>query len=345
MAMRVRHFAPALLALVAGCTTVGPDYVPPAPPAGIASNPANAFDASPALPQAPLPPCWWRRYDDPRLDALVERVLAANTDLRVAAANLERARAITREVRAVSDVQTSLDGSASVGEASNLGIGNPAGVHDLFSLGGSISYEVDVVGRIRRAIEAATADEQAQAAALDLASTTVAAAVVGAYTDVCAAGASLAVAEHSVALQRRSLELTERGVQGGLFPSIDVTRSRALLAQLEAALPGYTAARHIALYRLAVLLGRAPQDYPANLVACASITSPDRATPARDVAALIRRPPVFRRAERRLAAATPRTAVERRGLYPPASLGARPGTPSHAHVGLVCHPIQTSSNP
>src|SRR3546814_1753990 len=107
----------------------------------------------------------------------------SNTDLRVAAANLERARAITREVRAVSDVQTSLDGSASVGEASNLGIGNPAGVHDLFSLGGSISYEVDVVGRIRRAIEAATADEQAQAAALDLASTTVAAAVVGAYTD------------------------------------------------------------------------------------------------------------------------------------------------------------------
>src|SRR3546814_8955782 len=97
-----------------------------------------------------------------------------------------------------------------------------------------MSYEVEVVGRIRRAIEAATADEQAQAAALDLASTTVAAAVVGAYTDVCAAGASLAVAEHSVALQRRSLELTERGVQGGLFPSIDVTRSRALLAQLEA---------------------------------------------------------------------------------------------------------------
>src|SRR3546814_3638262 len=97
MAMRVRHFAPALLALVAGCTTVGPDYVPPAPPAGIASNPSNAFEASPAVSQVPLPPRWWRLYDDPRLDALVERALAANTDLRVAAANLERARAILRE--------------------------------------------------------------------------------------------------------------------------------------------------------------------------------------------------------------------------------------------------------
>src|SRR3546814_16983953 len=85
------------------------------------------------------------RISDWSSDVCSSDLLAANTDLRVAAANLERARAITREVRAVSDVQTSLDGSASVGEASNLGIGNPAGVHDLFSLGGSISYEVDVV--------------------------------------------------------------------------------------------------------------------------------------------------------------------------------------------------------
>src|SRR3546814_12776169 len=103
------------------------------------------------------------RISDWSSDVCSSDLLAANTDLRVAAANLERARAITREVRAVSDVQTSLDGSASVGEASNLGIGNPAGVHDLFSLGGSISYEEDVMGRIRRAIEAATANEQAQA--------------------------------------------------------------------------------------------------------------------------------------------------------------------------------------
>src|SRR3546814_16988706 len=93
-----------------------------------------------------------------------------------------------------------------------------------------MSYEVEVVGRIRRAIEAATADDQAQAAALDLASTTVAAAVVGAYTDVCAAGASLAVAEHSVALQRRSLGLTERGVHEGLFPSPHVPTQRDLLS-------------------------------------------------------------------------------------------------------------------
>lgn len=335
--MRLRRFAPALLAVLSACTTVGPDYAPPALPEGVANGETSAFEASdsPAVSSAPLPAKWWQLYDDARLDALVEDALAANTELRAAAANLERAQALTREVQAASGVQTSFDGSASVGETSSLGIGNPAGVHDLFSLGGSISYEVDVVGRIRRAIEAATADEQAQAAALDLARTTVAAAVVGAYTDACAAGASLSVAEHSTTLQRQSLNLTEKGVRGGVFAPIDATRSRALLAQLEAALPGYTAARRIALYRLAVLLGRSPQDYPVSLADCASIPSLARPIPAGDGTALIRRRPDIRQAERRLAAATARIGVETAALYPTIGLGASAGTTSRTIEGLV----------
>ncbi|SNT10540.1 efflux transporter, outer membrane factor (OMF) lipoprotein, NodT family [Sphingopyxis indica] len=335
--MRSRHFAPALLAVLSACTTVGPAYAPPPLPAGMANGETSAFEASAsrAISSAPLPDRWWQLYDDARLDALVEDALAANTDLRAAAANLERAQALTREVRAASGVQTSLDGSASVGETSSLGIGNPAGVHDLFSLGGSISYEVDVVGRIRRAIEAATADERSQAAALDIARTTVAAAVVGAYTDACAAGASLSVAERSAALQRQSLTLTEKGVRGGVFAPIDATRSRALLAQLEAALPGYTAARRIALYRLAVLLGRSPQDYPASLIDCASIPSLTRPIPAGDGTALIRRRPDIRQAERRLAAATARIGVETAALYPTIALGASAGTTSRTIEGLT----------
>lgn len=97
----------------------------------------------------------------------------------------------------------------------------------------------------------------------------------------------------------------------------------------------YTAARRIALYRLAVLLGRAPQDYPANLVDCASIPSLDRPIPAGDGAALIRRRPDVRQAERRLAAATARIGVETAALYPTVSLGASAGTTSRTIEGLV----------
>lgn len=326
-----------LCALITGCTTVGPDYIPAVPPAGIAQAPETKFEASdsPAITQAPLPPLWWRLYDDQRLDMLVHKALSANTDLRAAAANLERAEAMTHEVQAASGVQTTLDGSSSVGESSNLGIGSPDGVHDLFSLGGSVSYEVDVVGRIRRALEAATASEQAQAAALDLVRTTVAAGVVAAYGDACAAGASLAVAEQTLVLQSRSLRFTERGVRGGVFSPLDAVRARSLVAQTEATLPGYVAARRIALYRLAVLMGRRPQDYPPQLAQCASIPALNRAIPVGNGAALIRRRPDIRAAERRLAAATAKIGVETAALYPTITLGASAGTTSRTIEGLV----------
>src|SRR3546814_6339249 len=93
----------------------------------------------------------------------------------------------------------------------------------------------------------------------------VAANVVGAYSDACAAGARIAVATRSVDLQRQSLALTERGMRAGLYTPLDATRSRALLAQLEAAVPPLESSRKAALYSLAVLLGRAPGDYPAQL--------------------------------------------------------------------------------
>jgi NodT family efflux transporter outer membrane factor (OMF) lipoprotein len=322
--------------LLAGCATVGPDYRMPPPPAGIAARaPAFAEGAAPAYSAGPLPPRWWQLYADPALDALVEEALGANTDLRVAAANLERARAIVSEVRASAGVQTSADGGVSAGEASSLGIGSPAGTHATLDAGIGISYELDVVGRIRRTIEAVEADAGAQAAAYDLARTTVVAGVVGAYGDACAGGARIAVARRSVDLQRRSLALTERGVRGGLYNPLDATRSRALLAQLEAALPPLESGRRAALYSLAVLLGRAPEDYPPGLAQCAAIPAIARPLPIGDGAALIRRRPDIREAERALAAATARIGVATADLYPSISLGGSLGTTSRSVGGLV----------
>jgi NodT family efflux transporter outer membrane factor (OMF) lipoprotein len=322
--------------LLVGCATVGPDYRIPPPPAGIAARvPAFAEGKAPTYSAEPLPSRWWQLYADPALDALVEEALKANTDLRVAAANLERARAIVSEVQASAGVQTSVDGGVSVGETSNLGIGSPAGTHATLDAGIGISYELDVVGRIRRTIEAVEADAGAQAAAYDLARTTVVAGVVGAYGDACATGARIAVARRSVDLQGRSLALTERGVRGGIYNPLDATRSRALLAQLEAALPPLESSRKAALYSLAVLLGRAPEDYPPELAQCAAIPTISRALPIGDGGALIRRRPDIREAERTLAAATARIGVATADLYPSISLGGSLGTTSQSVGGLV----------
>ncbi|AJA11759.1 outer membrane efflux protein (plasmid) [Sphingopyxis fribergensis] len=330
-------FTVALAAILAGCTIAGPNYVPPEPLAGIADRPNSAFEASssPALADVPMPSHWWRLYNDPRLDALVEQALAANTDLRAAAANLERAHAVVREVRAAAGAQATVEGGPSVGQTTTLGVAPSAGIHSQIDAGVGISYQVDVVGRIRRAIEAANAGAEAQAAALDLTRTTVAADVVGAYTNACAAGAQIDVAQQSLNLQRRSLALTERGVRGGVFAPLDAVRSRTLAAQLAATLPPLEANRRVALYQLAVLTGKAPTDYPAELATCTAMPHIDRPLPIGDGAALIRRRPDIRQAERQLAAATATIGVETADLYPSISIGASAGTTSRRVSGLL----------
>ncbi|MBB6193556.1 NodT family efflux transporter outer membrane factor (OMF) lipoprotein [Sphingobium wenxiniae] len=317
--------------LIGGCASVGPDFKPPELPAKVAEQPpAFVEGGTSAFSTAPLPARWWQLYTDPALDTLVGEALTANTDLRAAVANLERSRAIAQEARAAAGIQTSLDGGVSVGEASSLGKGQPAGTSTTFDAGIGISYQVDVVGRIRRTIEAVDADADAQQAAYDLARTTIVANVVDAYSDACATGARIAVAERSIRLQRDSLALTERGRRAGLYPQIDVARSRALLAQLEAAVPPLESSRRAALYSLATLLGRAPRDYPADLADCARIPTVAQAIPVGDGAALIRRRPDIRQAERQLAAATARIGVATAELYPGVSLGASFGTTSTA---------------
>lgn len=330
--MTFRWLLPMALCLLAGCATVGPDYTPPRLPGSLAGHPADAFDATrkhpSALSTAPLPRDWWQLYNDPRLDALVKQTLTANTDVRVAVANLEQARAVARATRAAAGVRTTSSGGLSVGQVSNGGAGPTSGTHPSIDAGFGVSYEVDVVGRIRREIESATANVQAQAAAADLARITVVAHVVGAYTNACAAGAELQVARHSADLQRQSLALTERGADAGLYSPLDVTRSRALLAQLQAAMPSLENARQTALYRLAVLTGRAPTDYPAALAHCTHIPTLDQPIPVGDGAALIRRRPDIREAERQLAAATADIGVATAKLYPSVTLGASVGTTS-----------------
>jgi NodT family efflux transporter outer membrane factor (OMF) lipoprotein len=334
---RLRPLAAALLGLLAGCASVGPDYAPPALPGSLAAHPPGAFaeNRPAALSTAPLPARWWLLYNDPRLDALIGEALIANTDVRVAVANLERAEAVVQGTRATAGVQTSLAGGVSLGQTSTGGVSPSGGTHPSIDAGLGVSYAVDVVGRIRREIEAASADAQAQAAAADLARITVVANVVGAYTDACASGARLQVAQHSAALQRQSLGLTERGAAAGLYSPLDLSRSRALLAQLDAALPPLDGARQTALYRLAVLLGRAPTAFPAELADCVQIPTLDQPIPVGDGSALIRRRPDIRQADRELAAATADIGVVTADLYPSVSLGASLGTTSRKVGNLL----------
>jgi NodT family efflux transporter outer membrane factor (OMF) lipoprotein len=335
----------ALLAAVslAACTTVGPNYRAPQAAAANAKSAQGAFlgAASPAVSQDEPPSGWWRLYQDPALDALEQQALAANTDLRVAAANLARAEAAESEAEAAHEPRLQVSGALQRGQpsAEQYLQFTPAPVATLADIGASLSYEIDVVGRLRRAAEAARADAEAGQAGLDLARVNVAAAVAAAYVEACAAGEDLAAAQRTTELAAQSLAVTERLVRAGRGTAIDLTRARAQLDQVRSAAPIFVAQRQAALYRLAVLSSRPPAEFPRSVADCAEPPRLTRPIPVGDGAALLRRRPDVRQAERTLAASTARIGVAVAALYPSVSLGLSGGS-----TGILGDLFQPATN-
>ncbi|PIF76632.1 NodT family efflux transporter outer membrane factor (OMF) lipoprotein [Variovorax sp. 54] len=322
----------AIAAGLAACAAVGPDYQQP--PEALASQPAAAkpFAEAPAH-AAPLPAHWWRLYHDPLLDRLVTQALAHNTDLRQAVANLERERAIETEVAGAKYPTIGVNGGPSFGHVSGLSLlqkgYEPPNTFN-YSAGASLSYQVDLFGQIRRAIEASAANSQAAEAALDLVRVNVAAGTARAYAEACSAGLRLQIAQKSVALQQDAVNVTERLQRAGRAGAIDAGRARAQLAQLDAALPPLKAQRQGALYRLATLTGALPQDFPREVADCTTAPRVAGALPVGDGAALLRRRPDIRQAERSLAASTARIGVATADLYPKVTLGLSGSSAGHA---------------
>ncbi len=316
-----RLYASICAAALAGCA-VGPNYRTPPAPTGV---PAGAFDAARpgTAALADLPDQWWRLYDDPALNELVEQALRENYDLRTAAANLAQAQAILDEARAELLPLTTVNAGGSVSKRSTGGnaVGGSSGTEFVYSGGFNVSYELDLFGRIRRTIEAARGDLSAQAAARDFTRVTVAAATTQAYVDACAYEQSANVARRSFQVVQQSYNLTAFQERAGALSDFEVVRERALLDQTGAAIPALEAQRRAALYQLAVLTGRPPEQVSPAARACAKPPPLRRPLPVGDGVGLLKRRPDVREAERFLAADTARIGISTADLYPTVTLG------------------------
>ena len=317
--------------MCAGCRMVGPDYRGP-PPDALVNAPAahgpfiSAYGSE--FVREPAPNAWWQLYDSTLLDELVNEALAANTDLRAAQANLERSAALLQQTRArrQPSVGVNFDPGYEQLSADSLlypGSLSPTGLYDT---GISVSYDLDLAGRLRRAIEAARADDDAVKAAYDLTRINVAAETTRAYAEVCNAGEQLAVARRSLQLQLQSVAVTQRLFDMGRARALDYTRSSGLAAQLRANIPSLEARRSNALYRLAALTGRPPAEYPRPVESCSEAPRLRQPLPIGDGMGLLRRRPDVREAERQLAAATARIGVATAELYPQVTLGLTAGS-------------------
>lgn len=316
-----------IVGLLAGCTTVGPDYETPRD--AVAQRPAaqgsfvGARDNH-VYSESPLPDHWWRLNHDPLLDQLVSKALATNANLRAAQANLARARAAVEGSEAQQAPTIGVSASPQYGHSSGLQQLQP----DLrppnrwsYSSGVNIAYQVDLFGQIRRAIEASHQDEQAAQAAYEATRVTVAAETARAYANICAAGMQLTSAKKSVRIQKESSDIANQLWQAGRGTQLDVTRARGLVQQLNASLPTLQAQQHVALFRLATLTGETPASMPASLLKCATPPRFTGSIPIGNGQQLLRRRPDIRQAERKLAAATARIGVAMGDLYPKITLG------------------------
>ncbi|MFM0049501.1 efflux transporter outer membrane subunit [Caballeronia grimmiae] len=313
-----------------GCMTVGPDYKLPE---GAAVNAPYANAPIEGAADAPVtrgtaPSKWWRLYDDPALDELVSEALISNADLRVAAANLARSRA---EV-AFANRQGGFSSKSSVAfqraqeSAEQYLLTEKLPVVNEGALELSVSYEFDLFGKLKRGIEAAVADDEAVEAASDLARITVVADVVRAYVESCSAAEELSIAQKSLELQRERVRLTTRLRNAGRGNQSEVTRGQTQSETLAADIPRYVARRRVAQYRLAMLLARAPSALPPAALACNRLPKLRQPIPVGDGAALLKRRPDVRQAERQLAASTARIGVATAALYPSVSFGASVGS-------------------
>jgi len=314
-----------LSALALSACAVGPDYVASAP-SPASSGPFLSVDR-PVFTPAPLPTGWWRLYNDPVLDRLVEDALAANTDMRQALARVERARASLRGARADRLPQTSITASSTYNRLPETQV--PAGAkredwsHDV---GLDIAYEADLFGRVTRENEAARADLAASQADADAARVMVIADTTRAYADAASGAARLRVAHDIVDLLDRSLALTRKRYADGLENGLAVARIATLRDQRAADIPTLEAQRQAALFRLATLTGRAPAELPPIAGERSVALEIGQPLPVGDGAQLLARRPDVRAAERRLAADTARIGVATADLYPRITFGASIGS-------------------
>jgi NodT family efflux transporter outer membrane factor (OMF) lipoprotein len=311
--------------LALSACAAGPNYVRPE----TTPSAAQAFvgTASPIVSEQAPQADWWRLYQDPVLDGLVADALRSNTDLRVALANLKRARALLRETRSDRLPQTSIDTGATYGR--NPAAQRPAGAARedwSFDAGLSVSYEVDLAGRVRRSIEASRADADAAEAAADAVRVAIVAEVARAYADASSAAERIGVAERTLDLLDKTVTLTDKRFQAGRTTRLDVSRVSALRGQQLATIPPLRAQRDSALFRLAFLTGRAPADLPPQVGQRAVTLKLDHPIPVGDGRALLARRPDVREAERKLAAETARIGVATAELYPSISLGGSIGS-------------------
>ena len=195
---------------------------------------------------------WWQRLGDAELNRLIEDALANSPTVQSSIAALRQSRALA-DVAAASLVP-SLSGTGGAQRSHT----RASGTANAFSVGLTASWEPDLFGGTRAAVDAAEADARAAQMSLGDVQVSLAAEVALAYIDVRSAQARLAIAQGNLASQEDTLQIARWRHQAGLVGALDVEQAATSAEQTRATVPQLQTTLAQARHRLAVLTGRTP---------------------------------------------------------------------------------------
>jgi NodT family efflux transporter outer membrane factor (OMF) lipoprotein len=327
--------AVSLAAALAGCGTIGADFTAPK------AAPLAAFRHadSAAVDSARLPQAWWTLFGDATLNTLEQRALSDNPGVKAAAQRLLQAQAQLGVVRAGQGPAVSVGASvanartsAETSQALALGARSIEGNN--FTLGASLSYELDLWGRVRRVVEAADAQALAAQNDRDGVLLLLSGQVATTYWQLRGMDAELAILKGALATRREAQGLVEARFNAGLSNELDVSRTRIERANAEADLHEVQRQRNLLEHALATLVGASPS---APLLAAApSAQLPQApAIPVGLPASLVGQRPDLAASVALLRASNAQVGVAEGAFYPSVSLTGNFGFASESLSQLV----------
>lgn len=310
---RTAALTTALSATLAGCAS----WSPPTPELPATVIPANWSATAVAPSTGALPPAaanalrqWWQRFNDPLLSALIEQALQANTSIRSAQAALQQSRAL-RDVK-IAGLRPGVSASGSAQRADS----DTSGSSNSFRAGLDASWEPDVFGGNRSALNASEADARVAEASLADIQISMAAEVALAYIQLRGQQAQLTIARNNLASQQETLQITDWRAQAGLVSSLEVEQARAAQAQTNAQIPSLEAGIASTRHSLAVLTGQAPDALQTQVSVPLPMPEVAQDLALSIPAQTLRQRPDVRGAEQRVSAALARVSAADAARYP-----------------------------
>jgi NodT family efflux transporter outer membrane factor (OMF) lipoprotein len=325
--------------LVLAACAVGPDYKRPDAAAPTAFKEAwQPAAPSDKLPRGP----WWHAYGDPALDELESAAERSNQTIAAADAQYRSALAAVGGTRSALfptiAVAAGTTRSSSTGGALSVGGGplTPAGsTYTTDRLTGSLSWEIDLWGRLRRELEASRTAAEASGGDLAAVQLSVATTLAQDYVQLRALDTQRDLSARTIAAYRRSLEITRNRYAAGVAPRTDVTQAESQLAGAEAQDADLVVQRAALEHAIATLAGRSPTEFTLPVVASLPALPP---VPVVLPATLLERRPDVAAAERRVASANANIGVARGAWFPTLSLSGSGGYQASAWEHLVTLP-------